>query len=35
VYAAEIAAFEGTSYDSITNFVDLTALARDSMRTRW
>jgi hypothetical protein len=35
VYAAEIAAFEGTSYESITEFAALVALARTITSADW
>jgi len=35
VYAAEIAAFEGTSYESLTRFDELTPLARQIVDASW
>lgn len=35
VYAAEIAAFEGTSYESITAFETLEAIVADVVRAAW
>jgi putative metallohydrolase (TIGR04338 family) len=35
VYAAEIAAFEGTSYESITEFATLEAIVADVLRSGW